>query len=363
MDTINLQNTSVGIMFIMTILAASIVSVISITEFGNFGIAQGQVSNNSTPSSSSLSLTSEQKAAICNPNNNPSKLKLVNCTESKICGSCKYVVFRMDDVQDYWIRSAQLDLMNVFLSKKLDLALGLIMNDMGNDSYIVDKVNEGLHKGLFQLAVHGWNHIDYTTLSEQDQKNTILKALEKMKGLFGVRSNIFIPPYDLFNNDTVKAMNDTGIRIVSTALWAENEFDGGKSVFVPDMKTQNNTRQAIYHLPETIPFDYYLDDTNKRILNSNQNILGNVTKNISTNGYAVIVIHPEDFVKIDQRGQATDVVDENRKRDLLNLIDLLLSNNIHITSFYNVVKLSSPAVSSGTAYQTMPPPSIVHVQE
>jgi len=266
----------------------------------------------------------------------------------------------MDDVRDNWIRSAQLDLMNVFLSKKLDLTLGLIMNDIGNDSYIVDKVNEGRHKGLFKLAVHGWNHIDYSRLSGQDQKNTILKALEKMNGLFGVRSNIFIPPYDLFNRSTIKAMNGTNIRILSSALWEENDFDSVKDVFAAGMKIQNNTAKAIYHLPETISFDDYTGNDDEHTENSNQDILGNVTNNILTNGYAVIVIHPQDFVKIDQRGEVTNVADENRKKDLLNLIDLLLSNNIHITSFDNVIKSSSPAtLSSGSIYQIMPPlPSI-----
>jgi hypothetical protein len=80
MGTINLQNISLGIMSITTIIAASIVSVISITEFGNFGVAQGQLSNSTL---SSLSLTLQQKAAMCNPNN--PKLKFVNSTESKVC--------------------------------------------------------------------------------------------------------------------------------------------------------------------------------------------------------------------------------------------------------------------------------------
>ena len=81
MGTINLQNISLGIMSITTIIAASIVLVISLTEFGNFDVAQGQLSNST---SSSLSLTPQQKAAMCNPNN--PKLKFVNSTESKICG-------------------------------------------------------------------------------------------------------------------------------------------------------------------------------------------------------------------------------------------------------------------------------------
>jgi hypothetical protein len=54
--------------------------VTTLADF-KFGIAQGQ--SNST---SSLSLTPEQKDAICNPDNPDSRLNPVNTTESKICG-------------------------------------------------------------------------------------------------------------------------------------------------------------------------------------------------------------------------------------------------------------------------------------
>jgi hypothetical protein len=54
-------------------------AIITLTGFGNFGIAQGQ-------SNVTSSLTPEQRDAICNPNNPLSKLNPVNTTESKICG-------------------------------------------------------------------------------------------------------------------------------------------------------------------------------------------------------------------------------------------------------------------------------------
>ena len=56
------------------------VTLASLTGFANFGIgiAQGQVN------STSSSLTAQQKAAMCNPNN--PKLNFVNSTESEICG-------------------------------------------------------------------------------------------------------------------------------------------------------------------------------------------------------------------------------------------------------------------------------------
>jgi hypothetical protein len=77
MAMVSLLIASLSIVSITIILAASILSV-ALTEFGNFGIAQGQ-GNNITSS-----LTPEQKAAICDPNN--PKLNFVNTTESRICG-------------------------------------------------------------------------------------------------------------------------------------------------------------------------------------------------------------------------------------------------------------------------------------
>jgi cell division protein FtsN len=73
------KETSLNVLTIVIILAATIVTL---TEFGNFRIAQGQ--GNLTIGN--LTLTPEQKDAICNPNNPLSKLNPVNTTESHICG-------------------------------------------------------------------------------------------------------------------------------------------------------------------------------------------------------------------------------------------------------------------------------------
>ncbi len=78
---------------------------------------------------------------------------------------CNCVVFRLDDVQDNTFRSGQIATMELFLSKNQTLSLGLIMDLIGNDSSVLDKVQEGVSKGLFELAVHGWDHTDYTKLT------------------------------------------------------------------------------------------------------------------------------------------------------------------------------------------------------
>ncbi len=70
-----LHNMYLTIISITIILAASMV-LVTLPEFGNSAIAQGQGSNIISPS-----LTPRQKAAMCNPND-----KFVNDTESSVCG-------------------------------------------------------------------------------------------------------------------------------------------------------------------------------------------------------------------------------------------------------------------------------------
>jgi hypothetical protein len=80
--------------------------------------------------------------------------------------------------------------------------------------------------------------------------------------------------------------------------------------------------------------DYYGD---QYIRNSVQSILNNATQSVNAYGYAVIVIQPQDFMKIDANGDPTEAVDENQINDLSHLIDLILSNNIHIGSFSELI--------------------------
>ena len=74
------KGPSLCLIAIIVIFTAS--TVLTLTDFRTFGVAQGQ----SNTTSSSLSLTPEQKTAICDPNNPASRLNPVNTTESRICG-------------------------------------------------------------------------------------------------------------------------------------------------------------------------------------------------------------------------------------------------------------------------------------
>lgn len=213
-------------------------------------------------------------------------------TTQKDDNSCRCVVFRLDDIQDYFLQVGQLTVMDLFRSKNQSLSLGLIMNHIGNDSTITGNIQEGIQQGLFELAIHGWDHNDYTKLSEKEQKDLLYKANEKMQKLFGNKSDIVIPPFDNFNNSTLKAMNDLGLRILSSQGSKEYEFNQNRSVFISDGETSDSkTNQAIYHLPAMTFFKTF-NGPDKLIKVPIEKILSDIMQNIAKYGYSVVLLSP-----------------------------------------------------------------------
>jgi peptidoglycan/xylan/chitin deacetylase (PgdA/CDA1 family) len=266
-------------------------------------------------------------------------------------------VFRLDDIQDYWINDTQILLMNIFVDKGLSLSVGLIMHITGNDSSIVNRVSEGYKKGLIELAIHGWDHINYTHFDKVEQKISLLKANEKMQRLFGNTSDVFIPPFNEFNNDTIGAMAEVQLKVLSSSLYEEERFDQGKNIFMVKETSNNNDTSLssssstsfnssanklqlnkIYHLPETVEFQAFQNHTWIRI--PVHEILKDIFESINKYGYAVITLHPQSFIKTNSTGRpdfTRQEIDIQSLYDLSSLIYSLLDKKVKITSFYDVV--------------------------
>jgi peptidoglycan/xylan/chitin deacetylase (PgdA/CDA1 family) len=283
--------------------------------------------------------------------------------------ACNCVVFRMDDLQDYWIRTAQITAMNLFLSKHIPLSLAIIMNSIGNDSQVVDKIREG-SKGpnaLFELTLHGWDHVNYADLSEKEQADTLKKANDKMLQLFGNKSNIFVTPYGSFDADTNKAMNNVGVHILSAELVNEEQSDRNASIsyansdsiskipYVPNNNNNNNraisygqnpTSGLVYHFP-AMSFFYEHEDGSPAIKTPIQQILVETKNNIQKYGYSVILFHPQDFVERDDKGNLiASRINMSEVNDLSHLIDSLIQEKIPIVHFSTLVKYSTGGYSS-----------------
>ena len=105
-------------------------------------------------------------------------------------------------------------------------------------------------------------------------------------------------------------MNQIGIPIISSLNYEENNFDN-KSIFNSKYNIQNEKIKInnILHIPGTIEFRTYINNSwHKEPLD---NISNAITNNLNHYGYAVIVLHPQDFLKIDKKGNLSKEFDIN----------------------------------------------------
>ena len=229
--------------------------------------------------------------------------------------------------------------MNLFLAENEPLTLGIVMNHIGRSSALMEKILEGKNKGLFELALHGYEHVYYNKLSPQDQLDQLSKANDRMQDLFGKPSEIFIPPYDVFNNYTIKAMSQLGIRVISAGEFMyPNSGNSQYHLFsVNDVGKDNNNQ--VYHMPRSTGIESFGENNLATKLSLGE-ILNDTNYYISKFGYAVIVMHPTSFL-IMQNGKYINTIDEMEINFVRTLIDSLKSKNIHFTSFSKLAAINS----------------------
>jgi peptidoglycan/xylan/chitin deacetylase (PgdA/CDA1 family) len=268
--------------------------------------------------------------------------------------ACNCVVFRYDDIQDYWISATQRAVMDKFIEKNQKVSLGVVLNFIGNDPNIINKVEQGLAAELFELDIHGWNHVDYTGLSLEDQENTLFSAVQKLDNVFGVSTPVFIMPYNKFNEDTLTAMNNNGLSVISS----EFDLDSYPIYHADGTGSDIKDVHGIYHLPQATTF---ADHTGGVITYLPQSvILSDVSDAISTYGYAVITIHPQDF-RLVEGGVPTSNPDPQRLAELESLIDALLAQNYEIVNFQDVLGLQQQQFIDTIAPTIIAPADVAQV--
>src|SRR5687767_10819387 len=99
---------------------------------------------------------------------------------------CNCVIFAMDDMADYGSNNVQLATMDYFISKNMPFTTSITVSDIGNrsDSRVLNKIKEGVDKNLFEIAIHGYRHLNHSLLTKEEQVNDFIKANERLEILF-----------------------------------------------------------------------------------------------------------------------------------------------------------------------------------
>jgi peptidoglycan/xylan/chitin deacetylase (PgdA/CDA1 family) len=207
------------------------------------------------------------------------------------------VVIRLDDIQDYAFRDAQLFLLNESIINRIPLSLGVIAGKIGEDEEIVKVTKLAVEHGS-DIAVHGWAHEDFALLSPEEQSALLLKSIIRIKEILGLETTVFIPPMYSINEKTLVSMNTTGLRVIST--FTDNLTPG------PVL--------GILSLPGTVQISSYIDETWH--IKSLEILKEEITASNNKYGFTILVTHPQEYLT----GDKTDPLKMELYRGLLKEI-------------------------------------------
>lgn len=187
------------------------------------------------------------------------------------------VILRIDDIQDFAFKDAQIFLINEGLNNKIPATLGIIAGAFGQDNDIVQIVKQAVSSGS-DVAAHGWKHEDLARLSVREQAALLFQSTTRIKETVGLETKMLAPPMYRYNDDTIAAMKVQGYEVLSS-------FAG---LPVP------NRISEVTDISATVELSMLSGDIwNMKTIDALEK---EVAQSIIDYGFAVILIHPQEFL-------------------------------------------------------------------
>ena len=224
--------------------------------------------------------------------------------------SCDCVAFRLDDVQDFWLNSVQIGIMEQFVQNKLPLTVGIISDSFGNDQTLTEYIKT--NKMKLEIASHGVGTTPFTEYDKQTQDKLVKQSIGEIKTSLGITPKVFIPPQNRVNQDTTDALINNGFTHLSGSI-----LHGATPPF--PLKDQ-----LLYNFPEVATTGQYDPQQNVFVgVNSNQTV-SDAVNGIESFGFAVITMHPQEFSVLED-GVYANKINDNQIEQLQRVIDQLQS--------------------------------------
>jgi len=240
----------------------------------------------------------------------------------------------------------QLATMDYFISKNLPFTASIVVSRLANSSDldVFHKIQEGLDRNLFEIAIHGYRHIDHSLLTKEEQKDDFSKANAKLEYLFGKRADIFISPFNKFNLHTIEAMSDLNISLLSTHPDLEQRTTNPYKS--QTLAVTNNSRLEVSKISDQKALVYHAPFFVSFLRLGSEGVSGDglveeslrlINESIAKYGFAQVRLHPSDFYQVDATtGKPINEVDDLRSQYLTKVVDSLEDGNIRIASFREI---------------------------
>ncbi len=112
---------------------------------------------------------------------------------------------------------------------KLGVPAIFFVNAMFLDRPGGEEMLKGIHKLGFEIGNHTYNHPDLTTLSYEEQLKEIKGVNDRVEEIIGLRPRFLRPPFGLFNETTLKIMDEEKMTIMNWTYgydWEEQYQNG-----------------------------------------------------------------------------------------------------------------------------------------
>lgn len=271
--------------------------------------------------------------------------------------SCHCVAFRLDDIQDYFVTKAQMEVITTFEQKNASLTVGIIGNHFGDDrvitGFLQDKLDDDNGFSI-EIANHGWNHEDFTLFTKEEQSTLLQQTDAKIMDVLGLKPVVFIPPYNSVNYDTTEALieNDFIFMSANTTNYPASFLQAyqNESTGVHDM-TATESSGSILHFPSVANTGDLNADNTEWLGKSHEETFSAISASMDELGYAVVTMHPMEFSS--RTGTAyQNEVDFTQIRELGLLMDDIRDAGFEIVTVSQINKghVAIPEFSSYTIY-------------
>lgn len=241
--------------------------------------------------------------------------------------SCNCVAFRFDDIQNFWLNDVQIKVMETFYEKETPVTIGIIGNHFGKDEKLVNSVKNFVNANFdLEIANHGWEHEDFAKYNKNEQSELLKKSNDALTEILGVTPTTFIPPLNSFNEDTLYAMTENGLKYFSTEL---DESDAVYQV----------SGFSVYHFPEGAATGKLNKEISLFEGLSHEETLSDIHTSIENYGFAVVTLHPQEFSVIKDETYS-NMVNQHQIDELKSLIAAIDENSFEVVLLSEIDKKS-----------------------
>lgn len=228
------------------------------------------------------------------------------------------VIFRNDDIQPYYRSETMKAVDSIFVEEGVPVTQGVIpaiggqeMNkEMEVCRYLRQQTAE--HPEIFDVALHGYQHKEvnnYSGGSEfggvpyQVQREKISNGANAIQRCVGERPDTFIPPLNTYDRNTVRALNQENITVLSEAYWSmDAEYN----------RTQPFEENGVYHVPNTHSFVNW-DDPNTKFY-SEQELKRQFDRSYENNSLHVQMMHYPMFNTTERRESLRGLIEHMKSK-------------------------------------------------